>query len=91
MSNLGGYLCAQKKFEEAEPILSRALNVLEHALGRNNEYTSACLLNYARLLSDLQRPEQVKALKEKYSDQANTFLLLEGLEKVSCNLIKPAI
>jgi hypothetical protein len=82
LSNLGGYLCAQKKLEEAEPVLSRALNMLDSALGRDNEYTSSCLSNYARLLKDLGRDEQLKELKFKYSSNADTFLTLEALDKV---------
>ncbi len=82
LSNLGGYLCAQKKLEEAEPVLKRALEVLDGALGCDNEYTSACLTNYARLLKDLDRTDQLNELKAKYSSSADTFTATEALEKV---------
>lgn len=82
LSNFGGYLCAQKKLEEAEPVLVRALNTLEHTLGRNNEYTLSCLTNYARLLRDLGRTEQLDALKTNYSNNRQVFWLLDVMDKV---------
>ncbi len=55
----------QRRYEEAEPLYQRALTIREQGLGPKHPYTADVLENYARLLHEIQRPEQAKLFEER--------------------------
>ncbi|HND07188.1 MAG TPA: tetratricopeptide repeat protein, partial [Candidatus Obscuribacter sp.] len=57
--------CAKRRFEKAEILFKRALEIREKLLGPDDEQLLPILKNYAALLRKLEREEEAVRLEER--------------------------
>ncbi len=62
LNNLAGLYYAQGRYAEAEPLLKRALAIVEKALGPEHPKVAKALENYATLLRDTGRSTEADTL-----------------------------
>lgn len=67
LSNLSGYLCVQKKFEEARPHALEAMEIFRRELGKANNYTKNAFANYCTILKELKRNQDIKELEDDWN------------------------
>lgn len=65
LNSLGELYCAQERYAEAEPLLRRALHILEVSLGPTHTEVAAHLENLARLLHATARGREAQELEER--------------------------
>jgi tetratricopeptide (TPR) repeat protein len=74
LSNLSGYLCVQKKFEDARPPALEAMEIFRRELGKVNSYTKNAFANYCTILKELKRDQEIKDLEADWDIEADTAL-----------------
>ncbi len=65
VNNLGDLYHAQGKYAEAEPLLKRALAIVEKALGPEHPDVAASLENYAALLRETGRSDEAAKMEAR--------------------------
>jgi len=65
LNNLGELYSAQERYDEAEPLLRRALHIREVSLGSANTDVATVLENLARLLHNTAREAEAQELEER--------------------------
>ena len=68
MSNLATLLQETNRIEDAEPLMRRALEIDEAALGKRHPTVAICLNNLAILLQDTHRIEEAEPLMRRALD-----------------------
>lgn len=74
LNDLAFYYIKQDEVEKAEPLLKRAMPILQRSLGSNTIHPAAStgatwLSQYTQLLRDMQRQEQAAQIELKWHDQ----------------------
>lgn len=74
LSNLSGYLCVQKKFEDARPHALEAMEIFRRELGKANNYTKNAFANYCTILKELKREQDIKELDEDWNVDSDNLI-----------------
>lgn len=74
LSNLSGYLCVQKKFEDARPLALEAMEIFRRELGKANNYTKNAFANYCTILKELKRQQDIKELEDDWNVDSDSAI-----------------